>query len=60
MRASYQHEMDSAESGLSLLASAGSVSPYVGHDCKAAHAVKMTVQRTHLGHWRDLNTAAMA
>ena len=30
MRASYQREMDSAESGLSLLASAGSVSPYVG------------------------------
>ena len=30
MRASYQREMDNAESGLSLLASAGSVSPYVG------------------------------
>ena len=30
MRASFQREMDAAETHLSLLASAGSVSPYVG------------------------------
>jgi len=30
MRASYQREMDALESGLSFLASAGSVSPYIG------------------------------
>ncbi len=30
MRASYQREMDCVESGLSLMASVGSVSPYVG------------------------------